>query len=143
MTQAASGFLNLVGRRWFHGAHEVADGHRRDQRAARLGAPCPVRPGHLDRLHPAAVMVDPRDARLQVGVDAVRRREVAAAFPHHARPEAGVVEALDQARDDLAAARAVPDEGIDDGGLEIQFLIRCAAQAALICEHGMPQTFSV
>ena len=44
------------------------------------------------------------DARMQVGLDAVGGRELAAPFPHHAGSEARILEALDQAGDDVAKA---------------------------------------
>ncbi len=68
------------------------------------------------------VVVDARHPRAEVGLDAAGGGEVPAPLPHHARPQAGVVEALDEAGHHLAVTIPVAQEGVLDRGHQVEVL---------------------
>src|SRR5258708_351368 len=102
-----------------NGLRERRAGHRGDRVGAlvvRLAAI--VGTDHSHR--PPVAVVDPGRGSVEDHFGPGRLHKLGAAFPHHARPELGVLEFLDQRRDVLLVA--LGQDGVDDGAEQRQVL---------------------
>ena len=110
-------------------------------RRRRRPAPRARRPGPTTTIEVDAPlgMAKPRHAGLELDRDAGPLEVVGDRLPHLARPEARVVELLDEARH----VRPLEADRGGQGGPEREVRIRWAAHSDWISLPGIPQTFSV
>ncbi len=69
--ETGGGCLHRLRSRGIHGFDQRADRHGRNQGVAGLGALRSIGPSNIDRAHPPALVLDPNNARLHVGLDAM------------------------------------------------------------------------
>jgi len=103
--QRVRGRPDVGGHRRVHHPHQVGQRHRRDDVRAGVAGDRAVG-GRLDLHGAPGRMPDPGDGPVEVDLAAGGLDQLPAALPHHAGPEPGVVEPLDQRRDHRAATRS-------------------------------------